>query len=677
MYTLLAIDSTLRILFAMAFLFVLVPRLAAIKTNFWFNFGWGIVILTIGGQLLTLMKLYALPTLLLLCALVILLARARQQHRSPLALLADAHRWVTLAVINVLERRASVSRRVRRMWRRARASIRVDLVTSGWIALTLISAVFHLYRPFATANLGYSDSYGHLYLVKLLDEGKQIDPAWGPYPRGMHFLLLAIQRLTNIDEILLVNFFGAIAAILLTLAIAWTAFRLSNSHVAGLITGLISATMVGGPKQYFVLGGSFESLDLVWARLMTRTPYASIPPTTGEFDVLLTAFQRQSSTLSQELAIVLLFPAMVFLWEWLRGSTIARWGFIGCTAAIAAIHSGVLVPLVLLCAIVAVTALVARIATIRDVGRGALAGLTGILIGSTWLLGFIAYPFVARTTQPGSTALFYFPFLRAFTGDAAGGSSTQEIDAFNTITPLLIALAIVALVLIVRGQLGAKIAGATYLAFFLIHISSRFGLPQLVESRRNSEWFLMSIAMLIGIALRQAKSLPYVGQALSLSLVALWLARVPAPASLRDQLLNYSGYGTASLAVVEIAHKYEPYTWTLVSYGQEYPMVLGRGFHITASEFLNRYDPGMPELAVPTRYVFVLTERVPHRFEVLDWRSRFRRGEIERRLETWCQLYQATHDDIRLFRDDGNVQVFQITRSQAEANRIAKEARMQ
>jgi hypothetical protein len=106
-------------------------------------------------------------------------------------------------------------------------------------------------------------------------------------------------------------------------------------------------------------------------------------------------------------------------------------------------------------------------------------------------------------------------------------------------------------------------------------------------------------------------------------------------------------------------------------------MVLGRGFHITASEFLDRYDPARPELEVPTRYVFLLTERVPHRFEVLDWRSRFRRGEIEHRLETWCQLYQATHDDIRLFRDDGNVQVFQISRSQAEANRIAKEARMQ
>ena len=157
---------------------------------------------------------------------------------------------------------------------------------------------------------------------------------------------------------------------------------------------------------------------------------------------------------------------------------------------------------------------------------------------------------------------------------------------------------------------------------------------------------------------------------------AIWLARVPSLTSLRDHILNYSGYGSASLAVVEIAHKYEPYTWTLVSYGQEYPMVLGRGFHITASEFLDRYDPASPELDVPTRYVFVMSERVPHHFEVRDWKSRFTRGDIEHRLETWCQIYRATHANARLFLDDGNVQVFQISRSQAEANRIAKEARV-
>ncbi len=673
MYTLLAIDSVVRIAFAMAVLFLLVPRLAGIGARaegalrpFWFDLAWGVVILTIGGQILTLLKLYSLPTLLLLCALVILIARSVLMHRSPFALLAATKRWLTLAMINLLERRVSVRRRVRRGWRRLLASTRISAVGAAWMAMGAVAGVFRLYRPFATANLGYSDSYVHLYLVKLLDQGRQVDPAWGPYPRGMHFLLLAIQRLTNIDEILLVNFFGAVVGVLLTLAVAWTARELASSNAAGILAGLLFATMVGGASQYFILGGSFETRDLSWARAMSHEAYARVPRTIGEFDVLLTAFQRQASTLSQEMAIVFLFPAAVFLLGWFRGEQKSKWGFIGCTAAIAATHSGVLIPLVLLCAIVATQA-----ASARHVIRGALFGLYGILLGSTWLLGFIAYPLVTPGTHPGATALFYFPFLRHFAGDAAGGTSEQQIEAYNTITWFLLAMLVVAVVLLVlRAKRPLSIAPLIFLIFFIIHISSRYHLPQLVESRRNSEWFLMSIAMLIGIALAQ---LPRPLQALAM---CVWLIRVPWPGALRDQMLNYSGYGSASLAVVEIAHKYEPFTWTLVSYGQEYPMVLGRGFHITASEFLNHYDPASRDLAIPTRYVFVLTERIPHRFEVRDWQTKFSRSEIESRLETWCQLYRATHDDLRLFLDDGNVQVYEIARSQEVANRIATEARI-
>jgi len=694
MYALLSIDSVLRIALAMTLLFVVVPRLAWPRTpaanhleRFWWDFGAGLTLLTIAGQLLTLMKLYALPTLLLLCAAIILFGRAAYFHRRPLELLHAAQKWTVMATINVLERRVNVRRRLRRAWRRLRACIRPTPLALAWIALTLVAAAFRLYRPFASANLGYSDSYVHLYLLELLEQGRQVDPAWGPYPRGMHFLLLAIQRLTNIDEVLLVNFFGAFVGILTTLAVAYTARRLARSNVAGLLAGFVFATMEGGARQYFIIGGSFETLDRSWARLMTHTPYAQVPPGAGEFDVLLTAFQRQSSTLSQELAIALLFPAAMFLLEAFQGAgrrgqgadgvlaaapasasqspapralRPAPWplaGFTLSTAAIAATHSGVLVPLVLLCGIIAIF-------FPRQIVRGALAGLAGIVLGSTWILGFIAYPYVGTNTRPGGTALFYFPFLRHF-ADAAGGTSQQEIEAYNSLTPFLAILTVVAILLIVRRRRGEVIAGVSFLVFLLIHLSWRLGLPQIIESRRNAEWLLMSMAILLGIAVSAFRW----RLAAAAVVAAAWLFTIPNPKTL--DLLNYSGYGTASLAVVEIAHQYEPFTWTLVSYGQEYPMVLGRGFHLPAADFLERYDPAAPELRIPTRHVFVMVERRPHRFEIHDWRARFGRANVEERLFTWCQLYRATHGDVRVFLDDGNVAVYQIDHTPP----IAKEAR--
>src|SRR5439155_26355476 len=120
-------------------------------------------------------------------------------------------------------------------------------------------------------------------------------------------------------------FFVAFVGVLLTLAVADTARRLSGSLAGGLLAGFLFATTVGGTKQSFVL---------------------------GPFDFLLEGFQRQTTTLPQEFALVLLFPATLFLLDYFRHRDSWRLiGFCGCTAAIAAVHSGVVIPLFMMVAV--------------------------------------------------------------------------------------------------------------------------------------------------------------------------------------------------------------------------------------------------------------------------------------------------------------------------------------
>jgi hypothetical protein len=688
MYWLYGIDTVLRITAALLLLFVAIPALAwprpASFTRldwFFWNLGIGITLLTLAGQLFTLLNIASTITYLLLFAVIIVLCRARRAGVSPLQWLREAYRDVIVYALRLLDSGSSgflgVPRFLGRLFTRVTPRNSEELQGTprnflAWAAIIAAAAITRFYRPFATANLGYSDTYVHLYLMRLLDAGRQVDPAWGPYPRGMHFLLLPIDRLTNVDTILLMNFFGAFSGVLLTLSAAYVAHRITRSTAAALVAGLVFATMIGGAHQYFALGGSVASTSDTEARRALSRSYEEMSADAGEFDVLLTSFQRQTSTLPQELAIVLLLPGALFLVDWLR--TRDRWrlaGFIGCTAAISAIHSGVVVPLVALCAAAALAALVCRTTRFAEVLRGAGAGAIGVLLGSTWTLGYLRYNNIAAPAGPNvegnvtGVALYYFPFLRSFAGGAAG----EEI-AYMMFTPFLavvVAIALIVAVAAIREREPSALWIAAGTLFFIVtHAASVLGIPELVEVRRNVTWLALTIAVLLGIAVAAvAARLPRRAYAVAPAIVlVLWLATTPNlfAGPMRTRLLDYSGYGATTYAVLQISQRLEPFTWTLVSYGQEYPMVLGRGFHLNGADFLEQYDPAEDPLRIPTPNVFIAVEKNPHRFQINKWAARFERAAVEERLQTWCMVYGLTHRDIRVFLDDENVRIYQIVR---------------
>ncbi|MGN6182531.1 MAG: hypothetical protein ACTHQM_02630 [Thermoanaerobaculia bacterium] len=321
MYALLGIDALLRIVIAMAILVIGVPALARRKPAsldrlewFWWCLAASVVGLTLLGQVLTLLNIFSTFTLVVALAAVILATRAYRSGRPAFALVRDLYRVLVVSSINILEGRVNLRRRAKRAWRNATKRLRVLLTwqVAGWSAVIAVAASLRLIRPFATANLGFSDTYAHLYLFRLLEQGRQVDPAWGPYPRGMHFLLMAIHELTNVDPILLMNFFGAVVGVLMTLAVADSTRRLAGSLRAGLIAGLLFATMTGGISQSFVLGSSTTTTNEEEGRAFLRIAPEELPKD-GEYDVLATVFQRQTATLPQELAIVFLFPAVMFL----------------------------------------------------------------------------------------------------------------------------------------------------------------------------------------------------------------------------------------------------------------------------------------------------------------------------------------------------------------------------
>jgi hypothetical protein len=685
MYWLMSIDALLRIAFALAFLFIVVPALAwpwrkgtFLETFFW-NLGVGVTLLTVCGQVLTLFNLFSLMTLLVVAALVIVLGRARHHHESPWTLVRRTADTTFLALLNILDRRVNLPRRLRRGWRRTRSALRaklqpraVRLQIAGWLGLTAVAAAFRLYRPFVTANLGFSDSYVHLYFVQLLEEGRQVDPDFGPYPRGMHFLLAAIHHLTNVDVILLMNFFGSVIGVLMCLAVADTARRLSGNTVAGLIAGFLFATSVGARSQAFILGAH---------------------------DVLLDTFHRQTTTLSQELSLVLLFPAATFLLRYL--TTQERWyliGSAGCTAAIAAIHSGVLLPLVLMDAVAVLVVVIRGRLRFPALRRAVAAGVLAVVIGSAWMIAFFAYPyFSGRGEERGGyssrvIATVYTPFIETFLSRDRSEAVRAQRALLTPFTPFLAVSLLLGIGLVMSSflrrderHIDRLWIAVVLFVFLFIHLAPLWGIPPLLETSRNAQWLMMAVAMVIGIAasellvvVRPRPRLRLAAGALIVVLLVVWTLRVPRPtdSAVHDRIINYSGYSLSTLAVLKIRRSLEPYTWTVISYGQEFPMVLRRGFHLPAAQFLASYDPMSDILLIPTPHVFIIVEKTPHQFEIANWARRFSREDIERRLQTWVYLYQTSHKNLTVFLEDENVRVYHIERTRAEIEKIARRPRV-
>ncbi|HEX7830080.1 MAG TPA: hypothetical protein VF787_10500, partial [Thermoanaerobaculia bacterium] len=105
---------------------------------------------------------------------------------------------------------------------------------------------------------------------------------------------------------------------------------------------------------------------------------------------------------------------------------------------------------------------------------------------------------------------------------------------------------------------------------------------------------------------------------------------------------------------------------------QEFPMVLGKGFHLAAADFLDRYDPEDRRLRIPTKYVYIVVEKLPHRFQINTWATHFSRSDLQQRLQTWCFLYQLSHRNIRVHHDDEHVRVYVIERTDEEVRQIAQ-----
>ena len=568
-----------------------------------------------------------------------------QRRRLPLMELGQAITHFETTIIDMLEGnfpyRVRLSNLRRRVQRRMLSS-QLDREALAWGAVLgmvlLISAGLRLAGVTVRAAPGDPATYLHLTWTRLLASNR----IWlnGAYPLGAHSWIQAIAQFARVDEVLLVRTAGGLVGLLLTLAV------------------YVSVRWAGGHRGAAVAATAMYGMFI----------YAGVLPAEA---------WRQQELHPFECGLVFLLPALMFFADFLDSQRQPILLLAGeCLAAAFVLHpvSG-LFGLFGLLALLLVRVISDRRA-VRVLGWAAGVGGAAALLGNLFLL---LAGVLGRPRHRGALDIV-----------AAFFAAGQPDPAWQS---LIWGLALLgAGLLLTPAHRRALFRRGVGLFLWLLLALFR-GYPALLSPDKVGIPLSLVAAVALGleldIVLTLARRLidrlgglrwqPSVG--LAAGLVALAIAGMtivspplqanPGPAQEPEQLAR---------ALYRIKEEHQAYSWTVIGYQEALPQVLGRGYFLPWKVFLEdydpveyRFDPRAPKLAVPTRYVFIMTEKQVFVAPGDLAADTLERARLQVALQEWAARYQQHHDDMSVYYEDGSVAVYQIYRSPDIERQIIEE----
>ncbi len=493
----------------------------------------------------------------------------------------------------------------------------------------LYAAYLRFYDAVMHAAPAMSDAYVTLAWMKYIE--KRILFYDGIYPQGFHIYLSVLRKFATNDSLYILKYTGPLNGVLAALGVYFAVSRFTGRKVPGILAAFV----------YGVLG---SYLPLQW--------------------------ERQASTNSQEFALVFLVPAWYFAANYLKSSKGTHlWAAGACFAVIGWVHSLIFAFLGIgLFSLLAAHLLLDFRGSLRPSWHICLAGAAaGALAALPVVVGLL----MGRQFH-GSSADFLtqdlqikFPEITLLDRAALGGLLLFFVISFFTrksrrdlVIPLFVLL-----------------LGASSFALYMV-LGPMTGKAVLTHERTGILWSLLA-SMGIGLGwfavfrLFPGDGKKQVAEAvLCLGLMACAVYYFK-PAPVQPYKMQYDSTVDQYLRITE---EFRPTEWMIVSNEEDYPLALGKGYHLMLGEFLNWYNPEDSRLArqvdgrievLSTTDIFIFKEKNMLRVDVkgaektLEARYRRLAREYEM-LDRWIERYRATHSNMSIYYEDQNIQVFRI-----------------
>jgi hypothetical protein len=419
-------------------------------------------------------------------------------------------------------------------------------------------------------------------MTKSLGDNQMFGDA-GLYPYGYAAVISALNKFFNLDAYIIVRFIGPIGGFLIVLSIIYALRKTVGAHYAVILMGI------------FIYAISSDLPTNLW---------------------------RQISALSMEYAVIFLLPGIVFLIEYFRkdkllyliiaGECLAITVFIHVYTASALGGAYILIGLCYWRVILTVRKMLRIVIVMMTAG---IVGLMPLIIGylvipppeytylnesmqparnfelMNWVNAFLAANWIIKTLLFAIIILLAFKSFLFFKNRKRHLTQQQRDKA-----------EIVLLIL--------------FLVFYMIYDSNAYGLPVIIPADRFGVYFALISAVAFAVLFKQLiTALPYIRDhnILKTVMVLIIAGAVFGFGNINSAPIGFRyQYDDAVKAFLQIKKQFPVLNWTIISPGEENPMIINYGWHSEMWEFVQTISyPEGKKLKFLTDDIFIFVEKIP------------------------------------------------------------------
>ncbi len=497
---------------------------------------------------------------------------------------------------------------------------------------------------------------------------------------GMAVMVFFIDIFTNIDPIVIFSVYPIVLLLALYLSIYFVIREAGYSKFTALSAVMLHGMVLMTPLANYILGKiivttSPDIFNFHGLSFYVPTAY----DISNGYTIGSIPFFRYISGMAYEHSSVFVFLNIFFLINSIANKKNIYIVLYALTLMLVFIFHGggaiVLMPISILIAINAIIFLKLDLSLLK---KGLLSVIFGAIFGNFWLLSMIKYGLPERV---GAAA----PFLDKLLNNVQNrqeviklGFNSVKIIYMTEFHFILIALLLFALIfsyLFTKNRFLNSSFLMIPTGVFLLYFGSNLGFPTLTSHSRLGIYMFFAIVILFAFYMKYfiftplyfifRKHIRWVKLFITYFLFFTFVIFIPKWTSknLFWENINAIEYTSIPKIILQIDKQNVPFTWTVVSYVQEYSKVKNKGYHVNTQNFLLKYNPKDKYLKIPTKKVYIFVENYPNPYKGLgQWYYRWR-SQIQNSLKSWVAIYEMYHNNIKMYYKTKTVTVYEIDNS--------------